>query len=117
MFESFAVPLNNYKILASGDNKNLIFWSPDKIYLYNFELKKFTQLYSGNQINSFQWLNNDYIIFTDGNKIIISEIDYRGNINTVTLPQAASSIFFNQQDGKIYLLNQNTFSSSEKITP
>ncbi|MCX6723390.1 MAG: hypothetical protein NT094_05015, partial [Candidatus Staskawiczbacteria bacterium] len=84
-----------------------------------------------------QWVNNSYIIFTEGDlpaqagKIIISEIDYRGNINTVTLPQTITlpsdpnitiniknpEIYFNQQEGKIYLMTNNTLLSSDKITP
>ena len=33
MFENFNVPISNYKITASGDGKNLIFWNYDKVYL------------------------------------------------------------------------------------
>ena len=34
-FENFNVPITNYKILASPDNKSLIFWSNNEIYLYS----------------------------------------------------------------------------------
>ena len=119
IFELVEVPLTNYKILTSGDGKNLIYWNPEKIYLYSLETKKFAQLFSGSQITACQWFNNDYIIFTSGDKVIISEIDYRGNINSIALPQAFNSpqMFFNPSDNKIYVLNQKTLSSSEKITP
>ena len=129
IFDGVIIPLTNYKIIISPDNKNLIYWNSGKIYLYSFADEKFTQLYSGSQINNLQWINNDYIIFTDGNKIIISEIDYRGNINTVTFPSTlkignnttsniiSPQTFFDPQDGKLYILTQNTLLSSDKITP
>ena len=117
-------PETNYQFLSSPDNQNLIFWNSGKIYLYSFVDQKYVQLYSGANITDCQWLNNSYIVFTagpaspsqSGDKIIISEIDYRGNINAVTLHQTANKIFFNQQDGKLYILTANTLVSSEKIT-
>ena len=123
IFESFNVPLTNYEILDSPDNNNLIFWSDNKIYLYSFADtpigpgKKFVELFSGSQIANLQWLNNEYIIFTAGDKIMISETDYRGNINSITLPQTASSIFFDQQNGKLYVLTNSSLLESDKITP
>lgn len=125
-FKNFIIPsITSYKIINSGDNKNLIYWSKDKIYLYSLAdnlsadsgQKKFQELFSGSQINNCQWLNNDYIIFASGDKTIISEIDYRGNINAITLPQTADKIFFNQQDGKLYILSNNTLLVSEKLLP
>ena len=129
VFENFTIPVTNYKILTSPDGKNLIYWSNDKIYLYTLATEKFNEISSESQIDNCQWLNNDYIIFTAGDKIIISEIDYRGNINTIALPQELAigagktltdkspQIFFDPQDGKLYILTQNTLLSSEKITP
>ena len=129
IFDSVIIPLTNYKIIISPDNKNLIYWNRDKIFLYSFADTKFSQLYAGNQIGNLQWLNNDYIIFNDGDKIIISEIDYRGNINTITFPLTLNignnktldikspQTFFNPQDGELYILTQNTLLSSDKITP
>jgi hypothetical protein len=118
--EDITPPLINYKILDSLDenkNLNLIFWNSEKIYLYSFKDKKFTELFSGSSVNNCQWINNNYIIFTQDDKIIISEIDYRGNINAITLPQTAPKIYFNQQDGKLYILKANSLLSSDKITP
>jgi hypothetical protein len=118
--EDITPPIINYKILDSLDenkNLNLIFWKSEKIYLYSFKDKKFTMLFSGSQVSNCQWINNNYIIFTQDDKIIISEIDYRGNINTITLPQTASKIYFNQQDGKLYVLTDNSLLVSDKITP
>jgi hypothetical protein len=145
-FEIFEIPtIKNYKILSSPDSKNVVFWNSDKIYLYSPisnidspEEPEFTLLYSGSQITNCQWLNNDYIIFASGDKIIISEIDYRGNINATTLPQTITlpaepvknpsqeatqveikspQVFFNQTDNKLYILTQGLLLASEKITP
>jgi len=118
--EDITPPETNYKIIDSLDenkNLNLIYCNKDKIYLYSFADKKFNKIFSGTDINNCQWINNSYITFTEGNKIVISEIDYRSNINSVTLPQTASNIYFNQQDGKIYLFTNNVLLSSDKITP
>jgi len=132
-FENFSVPITSYKILTSPDNKNLIYWDSNEIYLYSFiQLKGYSEyekIFSGGQITNCQWLNNDYIILTAGDKIIISEIDYRGNINAVTLPQTAvissdkkieiksPEIFFNQQENKLYILTNTTLLVSEKLVP
>ena len=81
------------------------------------------------KITDCLWLNNDYIIFTAGDKITISEIDYRGNINAITLPQTIAispdkkidiknpQIFFNQQSSKLYILTADTLLLSERIIP
>ena len=110
-------PLTGYKVLTSGDNQNSIYWNNNEIYLYPATTLKLEKLYSGSQIANVQWLNNSNIIFTDADKIIISEIDYRGNINIVTLPQTGSSTFFDQANGKLYVLSGNSLLVSEKITP
>jgi hypothetical protein len=121
--DTFASQVEDVKI--SPDSKNLVYWNQEKIYLYSFSdnpstdsgQRKSTVIFSGSQITDCLWLNNDYIIFNAVNKIIISEIDYRGNINAITLPQTADKIFFNQQDGKLYVLTGSVLLASEKITP
>lgn len=128
--DDFYTPVSDAKI--SPDGKNMIYYNDNNIYislLSTAPAPKNTLYKSSEKITDCLWLNNNYIIFTAGNKIIISEIDKRGNINAVTLPQTvvlspdkkieikSPEIFFNQQDGKLYILTNNTFLSSEKITP
>ena len=116
--DNFYSPVTDAKI--SPDGKNIVYYNDSNIYisLLSDTPVKNTNLYkSSEKIGGCLWFNNDYIIFTAGDKIIISEIDYRGNINTITLPQTGKSIFFNQSTGKLYILTQNTLLSSEKITP
>jgi hypothetical protein len=117
--ENITPVANDYKIIISPDSKNMVYWSADKIYIYSFETKKIHLLSSGSAINYCQWLNNDYVIFTQGDKIMISEIDYRGNINIVSPLSSAniSNMFYNSQDGKIYILANKTLLETEKIIP
>jgi len=126
----FYSPIKDTKI--SSDEKNIIYYNDNNIYislLSDLTVPKNILYKSSEKINDCIWLNNSYIIFTAGDKIIISEIDYRGNINTITLPQTIiippektieiknPEIFFNQQEGKLYILTNNTLLVSEKITP
>ena len=129
MFENLPLPAGSYEIIQSPDYKNLAFKNGRDIYLYSFADDVYEKIFSGDPLTSCQWLNNDYLIFTSGDKIIISEIDYRGNINTVTLPQTITlradtkievtkpKTFFSSQDGKVYFLTNKTLISSEKILP
>lgn len=106
---------NDYEILFSDVNQT----NPDKIFLNRFSEK----------IGECHWLNDDYIIFTLGNKIIISEIYNNDSINTVTLPETISlpngnnidikdaKILFGQQDKKLYILTQGNLLVSEELIP
>jgi len=123
--------ITNYKLLQSPDGKNMISYNSSEIYLYSFDAtvkKNYVKLFSANSgetITNCFWLNNDYIIFESGNRIIISEIDYRGNINTAQLPQnyepstdsANPKISFNSENNKVYVLTGGILYSSEKLTP
>ena len=102
------------KILYYNDNEILYSYlnsdSPEKIFLNRFSEK----------IGEAFWLNDNYLIFSLGEKIIISEIDNRNSINMVTLPQTLSltdKIFLNQQDKKLYILTEENLLSSEKLIP
>jgi len=129
IFENFEGPNFDYEILHSPDGKNLIYWNKNKIYVYSFSKEKYEELFSGNSITNCQWLNNDYIIFSAEDNVIISEIDYRGNINSFILPEIIETenndiikiqnpqMFFIQHSGKAYILTNNTLLESEKILP
>jgi hypothetical protein len=127
--ESFT--MEGYKLLQSPDNKNIIYYNSSEIYLHSLNVNKKEnniKLFSSNYpeiITECYWLNNDYIIFQSGNKIIASEIDYRGNINAVQIPQTyppspeskTPKFIFNSHDNKVYILTNKTLYSSEKILP
>lgn len=134
-FSNIADQADNFEI--SPDGYNLVFLSKNKINLYSISAdpsreylsaKKGVSLYQlSGTIENLLWLNNDYIILVDGGKIIISEIDYRGNINTITLPQtitisAGEKITIKNpqiilQDSKLYIQTGKTILVSEKLVP
>ena len=121
--------------IISPDNKNIVTYNNNSVYISSIpnaaigaEIKKNVLLYkSSEKINDCIWLNNDYIVLVSGDKIIISEIDHRGNINAVVLPQTISvsteekievsnpKIYFNPQERKLYILIDKTLLLSEPI--
>jgi hypothetical protein len=129
VFENLNAPEGTYKIITAPDSKSLVLYSDNKILLYSFVEETPKMLYEGGPITSCQWVNNDYIAFTAGDDIIISEIDYRGNINSVALPSSVTlkdntqiqiknpQTFYVRQSGILYVLTGNTLLASEKITP
>ena len=125
----FYTPIQDAKI--SPDGKNIIYHGEKYIYLSSLAETSNTKnlIYkSQDKINNVIWLNNDYIIIVSDNKVIISEIDYRGNINTITIPQTINisseevinivkpEIYFDLQSKKLYILTNNILLLSEKIT-
>lgn len=125
---------NSYKPIFSPDNKHLAYYNNNEIYLYSFnpedDEKNNVKIFSTKeQIKNCYWLNNDYLILNVGDKITITEIDYRGEINTITLPQSITlsndkkmdiknpTVFFNRRDNKIYILVNDSLIASEKVTP
>ncbi len=117
-FVLFYSPVTDLKL--SPDGQKILYFNDKEIHYYvtNSDLKEDILLYKNtSKITDCYWLNNDYILFLDGQNIIISEIDIRGNVNTVMLPQKADQIFFNQQDKKLYILNQGAVMVSERLLP
>jgi len=127
--DSFAPQIKDGKI--SPDGKSIVYFTGRQIYIsvLSDETHKKVLLYkSSENINYLFWMNDNYIIFAAGNKIMISEIDYRGNVNIITLPDAINlidgktinikspQIFLNQSDNKLYILTQNIVLVSEKLT-
>lgn len=132
-FKKLYGPVRDLKI--SPDNQKVAYFNDGEIFVYYLDappagLENKTLLQkSSERINNIYWLNNDYIIFNAEGKIFISEIDSRGNINSISLPQTLSladgenimiekpDIFFNPQDKKLYILTQNQLIFSDKILP
>lgn len=129
IFKPISEDVTDMKI--SPDGKKLLYYSNLNISYYDIPTTKNEVLFSDNagKITDCFWINNDYIIFGSEDKIIISEIDYRGNINIVTLPTTidigggeivnikSPQIFFNRQDNKLYILTEKILLASEKLTP
>lgn len=122
----------NYKLLLSPDSQNLLYYNNQQVYIMptdNPDNQKTLLYKASNNIGDIFWLNNYNVILSDKSKIIISEIDCTDIINAFTLPgeiilsngKTANikdlKMFFNRQDGKIYVLTDNLMLASEKITP
>ena len=70
------------------------------------------------KIKNCIWLNSDYVIFTVGNKIRISEIDERDKINIVNLKEYKEpGIFFNKTNKKLYVLSEGILLQSDNLIP
>ncbi len=70
------------------------------------------------KIGDCVWLNSDYVIFTVGNKIKVSEIDERDRINIVDLKEYKEpGIFFNKNNKKLYILSEETLYQSDNLIP
>ena len=128
-FENFYPMVDGMELSPDGqkiayyNTQELWYWLPKAgVVVQNILLQK-TQ----GAIKNVYWLNNDYLIFSESDTIVISEIDVRGNINTIRLPQTIvlaeaitiknPALFFEQQDKKLYLLTQNTLMVSERLVP
>lgn len=126
-FDAFAENVIN--AVFSPDSKNLAYNSTSKIKVYSFADQKTDVVFTGSQITDCQWLNNDYLVFVSDSQIIISEIDTRGNVNSITLPSEITldsgkiisikspQIIWNLAEGKLYILTDKTFLVTEKLTP
>ncbi len=80
-------------------------------------------------VNDVWWINDDYVAVASGNNVVISEIDARGGANVITLPTAlplvdkpslalqTPQIFFNRENGKLYVFSQQTLAASENLLP
>jgi len=117
--EAFAQNVSIAKVSENGEN--IVYSDNSTIYVSAISLEnKPNVLYkASSKISDVIWLNNYYICLIDGDKIIISEIDFRDTINTITLPIQATKpqISFNQKEGKLYILSEKKVLVSEKLIP
>ena len=123
-FEKFCDNVSDLKI--SPDLKKLAFFSKSEIRILFLKeileqpIKKageeilLTRL--SKKINDVFWLNSDYLIFSSGEKIKITEIDNRDKINIVDLTEFTKpKIFWNQTDKKLYILSESNLYISERL--
>jgi hypothetical protein len=121
VFESFYNPVKNIKI--SPDGQKILFYNDNEIiysYLNSKDSEKIFLNRFSEKIGDCFWLNNDYLIFNLGEKIVISEIDNRDNLNMVNLSQTlllTDKIYLNQQEKKLYILTKDDLLISEKLIP
>jgi len=115
--ENFYAPAKDAKI--SPDGQNIIYYDNNNVYISPIlDASKKELLYkSSEKITDCLWLNNYYIAVATSEKIIISEIDLRDEINIITINQKTEKIFFDNQTSKLYVLTGKTILSSEKLLP
>jgi hypothetical protein len=105
----------------SDDGKKLLFWTDNEISTYfvrkwevqparsENETMSITRL--SDRIENVQWARDyEHVLFTNGSKIKIIEIDnrdHRNMMDILTLGGSDSSVFNNFTDGKIYFTEKN----------
>ncbi len=134
MFVPFFEQVQGLKL--SPDQEKITFFTPHEIFYTILKEPVAGKISLGNvtaTISEVHWFNNDYVIFTAEDSVIISEIDARGNVNVAPLPKTISvidttgttlnieiknpTIFFSDRDKKVYLLTERTLVISEKLVP
>lgn len=118
--ENFYNPVLDFKV--SPNSQKALYYNAHETMIYTFlpEIKKIFLSKFSEKITDCFWLNSDYLIFKLNDKIKISEIDNRANLNVVTLPvkiSETSTINFDSNSGKLYILTDGQLLVSEKITP
>ena len=123
-FENFFEKSKELKI--SPDFRKIVYYSDYEIWIL-FLKDEFSQPQKSagerqfiarfsEKIGNVFWYTSHYLIFDSGSKIKIAEIDDRDRINIVDLPDFKEpEIFFNQNDKKLYILEEQIFYSSEKL--
>src|SRR3989344_2457381 len=126
---------SSYKLLkvsANGD-KTLLYGNHELLYFLNTatagELKIIPLQTTASNIAQADWVNDDYIIFTAGDTIMISEAHPIGNVNIIALPSTISpadgsaiavtspDIYFSSATKKLYLLAGKILLVSERLLP
>ncbi len=130
------------EIKVSQDGQKMVYFNDYEIFVYYLEKNSVSEgqnkillQKSDKKISDCYWLNSDYIIFSRADEIIISEIDTRGNINSINLPQTIflsnglstetgknidikkPNIFFDQSNRKLYILTGENLLASDRILP
>lgn len=130
IFENF---YHTVKGMKASPNGQKILYCNDHEIIYSFLNSNNTETILLNRfskiIGDCYWLNEDYVVFSLGDKLMISEINIQDNINMISLPEVFTlpdgnniaiknpEIFVNQQDKKIYFLTEKTLLATERLLP
>jgi hypothetical protein len=112
----------------SPDNEKAVYYNNGEVWVYflkeNSEQparqpgEKFLLARFSEKINQVFWLNNNYLIFSVGNSIKISETDNRDQPNLVNLAEFKNpKIFFSQDNKKASVLTEGNLFVSENLLP
>ena len=136
-FDFFLADVNELKL--SPDNQNIFFITNDNEVLLNHSNYEYIQGQPQSTLkillNKFYekisdcfWINNNYLILKADDKIKISEIDNRQNINIIDLPNKFMfegklypienfQMYFNSQNKQIYILTNKNLIYSDRLLP
>ena len=110
----------------SPDSKKLVYFNDHEIWILYLEKeydqptrdkneKVFLTRFS-EKIGKLFWWTNNYLIFNTGNKIRISEIDNRDNINITEIANFENpQILWNYKNNKLYVLSKNILYISRSL--
>jgi len=123
-FEMFFEGINDLKL--SPGSKKLLYYSDYEIWLIFLEDDlpihqtgdKIFLVRLSEKIKDCSWLGSNYLVFTAGNKIKISETDNRDGINIVDIKQTKNpDIFWSKFEKKLYILEEKKLSVSDVLLP
>jgi len=104
---------------TSSDGQKVIEADKHEIWVEFIKEKKkiFLTRFSEN-IGKVFWLNDYYLIFNVGDKIKVAEIDDRDRLNVIDIAEfKAPEIFWDNPNGKLYVLSEGVLYVSEKLFP
>lgn len=121
--------LSNIEHMAvSPDGKKIALANSYEIFLYYLEdqtgqpARKAGDIVFVNRfsrpLQNVSWLNANYLLYSLGESVFVSEIDNRDAINTNEIGQLPSpALFWDGADGILAVLSGNTLHLSDKLTP
>ncbi len=119
-FATTSSPLPKITVSAtSSDGQKVIEFDKHEIWIsFPKEEKKIFLNRFSETIGKVFWFNDDYLIFNVGDKLKIAEIDDRDRLNIIDIAQFKTpEIFWDNLNGKLYVLSENVLYVSEKLLP
>jgi len=118
--KSIETPLPKYLANAtSSDGDKVVKYDEHEIWVsFPKEKKDVFLIRFSETIGKVFWLNDYYLIFNVGDKLKVAEIDDRDRLNVIDIAEfKAPEIFWDNLNGKLYVLSEGTLYVSEKLLP
>ena len=126
-FERFAEPIKSMKTYP--DSNKLVYFSDSEIWILYLPEERIFLMRLSEKIEDIFWLNSDYLVFSAGDRIKITEIDNRDRVNVIDFgelknppkedksPTGQAQLFWNNTEGRLYILSDGNFYVSESLLP
>jgi hypothetical protein len=116
------------EVKVSPSKNKLAYLSKHEIWILFLEDQKDQNKYKSNEkillgrfseeVKGIFWLNDDYIIFTVGNKIRIIETDDRDKVNIIDIAEFQNpKIFFSKKFNSLYILTEKNLLVAKNFIP